>query len=111
MTKDDVLTALSRHVGEQNGVHVDALVREITGELLPDPIAERRVRALVSELREEGVAICAHPGVGYFVAETPAELEASCAFLRSRAMHSLVLESRLRNIPLPELLGQLKLKT
>ena len=111
ITRDKVLSTLSRHVGAERGIHIDRLVAEITGDLLPDPGAERRVRALVSELREEGIAVCAHPGAGYFIAETAEELESCCAFLRSRAMHSLVLESRLRKLTLPELLGQLRLKT
>ncbi|MBI2313550.1 MAG: hypothetical protein HYU77_13705 [Betaproteobacteria bacterium] len=111
MTRDQVLAVLSRHVGAERGIHVEALVREVTGDLLPDPVAERRLRAIISELREEGIAVCGHPSTGYYIAETAEELEASCQFLRSRAMHSLVLEARLRKIPLPDLLGQLKLRT
>lgn len=106
-----VLEALSRHVGKANGVRIDRLVAEITGLLLPSEGNERKVREIVSELREQGVAICARPETGYFIAETPEELEESCQFLRSRAMHSLTLESKLRKIPLPELLGQLRLET
>jgi len=74
-------------------------------------IPPRQVRSIVSALRLEGIAICGHPKRGYFVAVTPEELQETCAFLRARAMHSLVLESRLRNLPLPELLGQLRLNT
>lgn len=111
ITRDKVLAVLSRHVGQENGVNIVRLVAEVTGELLPDPALERRVRALVSELRGDGIAVCAHPSRGYFIAETPEELETCCVFLRSRAMHSLVLESRLRKISLGELLGQMRLKT
>jgi len=110
LTRDQVLAALSRHVGQANGVRVDRLVAEISGRESSERY-ERRLRKLVSELREEGVAICAYPGDGYYIAGTPEELEQCCAFLRARAMHSLVIESRLRKIPLPELLGQLRLNT
>ncbi|MCZ7655553.1 MAG: hypothetical protein M5R42_16810 [Rhodocyclaceae bacterium] len=51
------------------------------------------------------------PRDGYYIAASGEELEATCQFLRSRAMHSLVLESRLRNVPLPDLIGQMKLPT
>lgn len=103
-TRTDLLAYLAHHVGAANG----ATCAAIAGNLHTD---ERRVRALISELREEGVAVCGHPSTGYYIARTPEELERSCQFLRSRAMHSLHLEARLRRIPLPELLGQLHLET
>jgi hypothetical protein len=111
ITRDLVLAALTRHIGRAKGVRVQELVYEITGETLRSEGAERKVREIVSDLRESGIAICAYPGDGYYIAGTSEELEQCCAFLRSRAMHSLVLESRLRKIPLPELLGQLRLNT
>ncbi|MCC7484581.1 MAG: hypothetical protein IT529_06285 [Burkholderiales bacterium] len=111
ITRDMVLATLSRHIGEANGISVEALVRQFEWDPEHYPARARQVRKLVSELREEGVAICAHPSTGYFIAATPAELETCCQFLRARAMHSLVLEARLRKIPLPELLGQMRLPT
>jgi len=104
MNKHDVQSLLYRHVGASNGVSASAIARALD-------MSERRVRTLVSELREEGVAVCGHPKTGYFIALTPWELEETCAFLRRRALHSLTLESKLRKVPLPELLGQLRLKT
>jgi biotin operon repressor len=99
-----LLAELQRHLGAENGISAEALAHVIDAP-------ERRVRQLVSELREEGIAICAHPSSGYFIAETPEELEDCCAFLRSRALHSLMLESKLRKVPLVDLLGQLRLQT
>jgi biotin operon repressor len=104
INKHHVLGELNRHIGAAKGVSAEALARALG-------VPERRIRMLVSELREEGVAICAHPETGYYIAETPEEIERCCEFLRARALHSLTLESRLRRIPLPELLGQLRLKT
>jgi hypothetical protein len=111
ITRDQVLAALYRHVGAAHGVRVDALVREITGAPVSSPAAERQVRSQVSELREEGYPIAAHPAHGYFVCETAEELQMCCAFLRSRAMHSLRLEAQMRRISLGELLGQIRLPT
>ena len=74
-------------------------------------VTERQLRALISEAREQGVAICATPETGYYIATEPDEIERCCAFLRSRAMHSLRLEAQLRRIPLPDLIGQLHLPT
>ena len=104
VTKHDALAVLQGHIGRNDGISVEQLAAALD-------TPARRVRALVSELREEGVAVCAHPALGYYIAQTPEEVEHCCAFLRSRAMHTLVLESRLRKISLPELLGQLRLKT
>ena len=102
--KAHVLAALARHVGRAQGVAAHPLA-EIIG------ITERRLRACISLLREEGVAVCGHPRSGYFIAATADELDESCRFLRSRALHSLVLEARLRKIPFADLVGQLHLPT
>lgn len=99
-----ILMALYRHHGKENGITGAGLSRLTR-------INERRVRECITALREEGVAICGHPSTGYYIAKTPEELERSCAFLRARAMHSLKLESRLRRIPLQDLIGQLKIPT
>jgi biotin operon repressor len=100
----DVAAALSRHRGRDNGI----TACQLAGEL---GMAERTLRHFISDLRDEGIAVCGHPTTGYYIADTADELERTCAFLRSRAMHSLVLESRLRKIPLPDLIGQLRLNT
>lgn len=99
-----VITVLARHIGRDNGIGVIELSRQT--DLMP-----RQLRSLISYLREEGYAICGTPSHGYYIAANAAELEESCQFLRGRAMHSLKLESRLRKIPLPDLIGQLHLAT
>lgn len=73
-------------------------------------VPTRALRTLISELRSEGMPICGHPTTGYYIAETAAELQSTCDFLRSRALHSLVLESRLRKCSLAQLIGQLQLE-
>lgn len=103
-TKHSVLVVLQHHIGSGNGITAEQLGRELDTET-------RHVRTLVTELRKEGVAVCGHPKHGYFIAQTPEELERTCDFLRSRALHSLTLESALRKVPLSELIGQLRLKT
>lgn len=99
-----VLTILSRHIGSGNGIGMSELEQQL--DMLP-----RQIRLCISDLRDDGHAICGTPAEGYYIAETAAELQHTCAFLRSRAMHSLVLESKLRKIPLADLIGQLHLPT
>jgi len=103
-TKHDLIALMSRHCGVRNGVTAKAIA-----ELLDVP--ERRVRHLVTEAREDGIAICGHPATGYFVAQTRAEMESTIDFLKDRALHSLKLASTLSKIPLADLVGQLHLKT
>ncbi len=102
--KDQLIVLLSRHVGEGNGMTAEQIAAALD-------TTQRQVRTLVSELRTAGTALCGHPRDGYYIAATDEELERTCQFLRSRAMHSLALESKLRHVPLPDLLGQLRLKT
>jgi biotin operon repressor len=104
VNRHQLLGVLSAHIGRERGVSVRQLALELD-------IDERAVRTLVSELREEGHAIAAHPKSGYFIAADAGELESCCAFLRSRALHSLRLEAQMRRISLADLVGQLRLRT
>lgn len=103
-SRTDLQALLQHHIGAENGATAKALAERLE-------CAERDVRFLITELRMDGVAVCGHPKTGYFIAASAEELERTCAFLRSRAMHSLTLESKLRHVPLPDLVGQLRLKT
>jgi len=104
VNKDQLLALLSRHIGEANGITAERITLALG-------TPRRHVRTLVSELRMEGVAVCGTPRDGYFIAANALELENTCAFLRSRALHSLMLESRLRGVPFEDLVGQLRLPT
>lgn len=95
---------VANHRGAGNGITAKDLAQRAG-------VTERDVRTHVSALREEGIAICGRPKTGYFIAETAKELEDTVEFLKNRALHSLHLASRLTHIPLPDLIGQLKLKT
>ena len=100
----DLLVILQRHIGAGAGVSVYGLAAELN-------CTTRAVRHLVTELRATGHAVCGHPKTGYYLAASACELEATCSFLRARALHSLTLEAALRKLTLPDLLGQLKLNT
>jgi biotin operon repressor len=102
--KTAVLDALRKPHRRGQRHHAEALAAAIG-------MNKREIRAQVSALREEGIAVCGHPKTGYFIAANAEELETTVEFLKSRAMHSLHLASRLTKIPLVDLLGQLKLKT
>lgn len=111
ITAASVLDALSHHIGRENGISATDLVKEITNDMCCEAAAERLLRSCISELRSEGVAVASTPETGYYVAQTSDELEECCRFLRSRAMHSLLMEARLRKLALGELLGQIRVGT
>ena len=102
-SKTALLNLFARHQGAAHGIKA----RDLAAQLGVPP---RRLRLLISRCRDEdGVAICGHPSTGYYMACTPDELAASCAFLEHRALHSLRLLSRMKKVSLPDLLGQLKI--
>lgn len=103
-TANQLLSTLAHHIGKGNGINVKRLADMLSS-------SPRHVRKLVSELRGTGHAVCGTPTDGYYIAATADELQHTCAFLRRRAMHSLILESRLMKIPLADLIGQLHLPT
>ena len=102
MNAAELLNVLAFHQGRDSGIKAKHLAR-VCG------VPERQLRTLIGQLREEGIAICARPETGYYMAITPEELRESCKFLHDRAMRSLLLASRMQQISLPDLLGQLKL--
>ncbi|MBN8755197.1 MULTISPECIES: hypothetical protein [Variovorax] len=104
-----VLAELRTRPGRDNGIHVRDLVARITGQAAPAPALERRVREFVSALRLQGEQICGKPDTGYFMAASAAELDETCRYLRSRAVSGLLIESRMRRVSMPALLGQLSL--
>lgn len=93
---------LQGHKGRANGIKA-ALLASKTG------LSERTLRSAISALREAGIAVVGTPDTGYYLAQNPEELNECCAFLRARAMHSLVIEARLKQLSMPELMGQIAL--
>lgn len=104
ITANAVLARLrANHTGRKRGITCAALAGSVG-------VREREARAAISELREDGHPVCGTPATGYFLAESPDELEATCEFLRGRALTSLKLESKLRGVPFSDLVGQMQLE-
>lgn len=100
----DLLDLLVSHTGRATGIKASDVAEQLG-------VSTRQVRERVTALRLDGIAVCGTPETGYFIAACAEELEETCQFLRSRSMHALMLEARLRRIPLPDLLGQIHLPT
>lgn len=98
----ELINELSHHLGRANGIAAVELARRLH-------VNTRVLRKQISWCRDQGISICGHPSTGYYMPKTADELEASCAFLHARAMHSLKLLARMRRVALPTLMGQLLL--
>lgn len=108
ITERDVLTVLVRHIGARQGITCRRLVESLNGGV-SDAVGERQVRAAIVRLRKQGEHVCGHPSTGYYIAENPGELDATCLFLYHRAMTSLKQVAAMRRVSLPDLAGQLRL--
>lgn len=102
-----VQAALTRHVGRENGVTARALVMEIMG--VWSARGERALRHYVVELREAGIAVCATPADGYFVARDIEELRATVRFLTDRIRTTADQVRQLNRLARPDLSGQRRL--
>lgn len=110
ITYDTVLAALAGHIGAHHGASADVLVMEVTGESSTEA-HERQLRTIITQLRDNGLHVCAHPSNGYYLARNDAELNEACEFLYERAMTSLRQIAAMKRISLPDLRGQLHLPT
>jgi hypothetical protein len=102
--RHDLLSVLRGHIGAHKGASVEQLARALN-------CTPRHIRVLVTELRMDGEHVCGTPAEGYFMAETEADVSATCDFLKNRALKSLLLASRMAKVSIPDLVGQMKLPT
>ena len=108
-----VLRVLSRHHGEARAISMVGLWSEVFGARMGDKInGTRPLRGILTRLRREGLPICSvstQDGGGYYLASAGSDLEGYCRRLRNQALRKLLIESKLRNLALPELLGQISI--
>ncbi|HSH71573.1 MAG TPA: hypothetical protein VK974_00825 [Methylophilaceae bacterium] len=101
---DDFIEVMANHIGKANGIRGEDLAEKLD-------IHPRILRNLTGLAIEKGISVCGQPNTGYYIAMNAKEVEETCQFHRSRAMHELVKESRLRKVSLADLLGQMKLSS
>ena len=118
---ETLLIHLRRHRGKANGITAAKLCNEInksnwqkafgSGTGAGPDTNTRELRKAVEQLRSEGFHVCAHPRDGYYLAETEEELEETIEYLQKRAMRSLKQIARMRQVSVPDLLGQMRFTT
>ena len=104
---------LSKHVGAEKALDMGDLYSRVFGEPYTHKINHtRRLRTIVTALRKKGAPIASTSsknGGGYYIVRAGSELDVYCGRLRTAALRKLFMESQLRNISMPELLGQMQL--
>jgi hypothetical protein len=102
-----LIDLLRAQTGPRNGLRVTDLAQRLTGQ--SNQATWRNIRSVIKGLRMQGLPICGHPSKGYYWAESAADLEATIAFLRERAMSSLAQIAKLRRVAIPLMEGQMEL--
>ncbi len=113
MARSRLLMLMPRHIGRSKSIGMGELYERVFGESYDHRINDtKRLRKIVTELRNEGVPICSTSdrfGGGYYLASAGSELADFCEKLREQALRKLAMEAKIRKISLPELIGQLRL--
>ncbi|RLC25050.1 MAG: hypothetical protein DRH56_06045 [Deltaproteobacteria bacterium] len=108
-----LLATLTRHVGRENAIGMGELYVQVYGEAWRHRINDtRKLRDLITELRYDGTLIGetrSRHGGGYYLARSRSELKDFFDRREREALKKLYMISRMKNVGLPEMLGQLSL--
>ena len=111
--KSRILMNLTKHAGRAKAIGMGELFEEVFEEPWEHRINDtRRLRHLVTELREDGIPICStvgRGGSGYWIA-IGTELNDYCEKLTSRALEILKQVTKFKEETVPALHGQTQLK-
>ena len=113
--KKECLAILTRHIGEEKTIGMGELYERVFKRRYNNRInSTRRLRNLITDLREEGVAIGSNtkPNTGgYHLIRSSSELEEYVNRNIAIAKKKLYMISRLKKVSLPEILGQLSIES
>ena len=106
-----ILRFLEAHQGKDFSISRERLVDKINGDCpLILRVSERKIRQTIKHLTtQHGIAIGSGPK-GYFIAETPQEIEEVCEYYDGYGLSSLFVSSKLRKIEMRDYLGQLSMR-
>jgi len=102
------------HVGPEKKVGMGALYRAVFGQAFNHRINDTKaLRVLITDLRAEGLPVMStstSAGGGYWIAASQSEITDYCNRMKSRALGILRRAAAIKQIALPEYLGQLQLE-
>ncbi len=99
----DLIELLGARRGEGNAISREKLCEALY------PVPERTIREVIKHLvTKHGIPIASGPN-GYYTPITADEIRRCCDYYHRYAMASLEVEAKLRQVSLPELLGQIRM--
>ncbi len=108
-----MLSILTRHVGIEKAIGMGELYERVYGRPWKNRINDTRaLRSLITELRYEGALIGetrSKSGGGYYLARSAHEMAGFFRKRKREALQKLYMISRMQNVGLAELLGQMQL--
>lgn len=111
--RGSILAALTGHIGEPNAIGMGELYELVYGEPWANRINDTRaLRKAITDLRDEGVAICSVAtsyGGGYYLAAAGSELAGYMRRNERQALRKLMRNAKMKKVSLPDYLGQMRL--
>lgn len=112
--KTKLLVIMSQHVGAAKVIGMGELYEAVFEQPYGHRInGTRDLRKLVTDLRHDGVPICSvtsHSSPGYYLAAAGSELDDYTSRDKRRALKILAKVAKIRDLSMPELLGQMALE-
>jgi transcription initiation factor IIE alpha subunit len=112
--RNRLLAELTSHIGELNAIGMAALYEAVFDRPWSNLINDtRKIRKLITILRDEGVAICSvakSSGGGYYLAAVGSEFAQFIKRDKKRALRILRRDAKMLKTTLPNYLGQLKIE-
>ena len=109
--KARLLSILTQHIGEEHKMDMGDLYCRVFDKEFNHKINDTKpLRALVTELRNEGVPIGSkqtRDDGGYWLIRSGSEFDDYCRRIHMAALKKLKMESRLKKMSMEELLGQM----
>ena len=108
-----LLRALNKHIGVEHAIGMGELYEQVYGKIWHNRINDTTpLRRVIKKLRNEGELIASIPraeGGGYYLARSIHEMKMFLDRTTSKHVRGLAMIARMKQIGLPELLGQMQL--
>ena len=112
--KSKLMAEMVQHIGGHNAISMAALYQLVYGQQWKNMVNDtRKIRQLVTKLREEGVPICSSKRLnnsGYYLAAAGSELTDYTRRSERSALGILARNAKIKKISLPDYMGQLRLE-
>lgn len=104
------LSILSKHIGKHNAISMPVLYEKVFEER-PETVISgtRKLRTLITELRNQGEPICSSTDGGYYLAAVGSELNDYCDRMEHQAIRKLRIVSKIKKMTVQELCNQLNI--